>query len=590
MDPRPLRRVVRHVVGVLLRSSTLLAVGIFLAAGCGSNEPSPPPFPTDPAGHVFDAARVIEVDIEMAPADWDALRNQHRTWLDFAAAPNRRCLAQPIAKVFTDFPATVTVDGVRRDRVGVRKKGFIGSLDFEKPALRLKFDEYVADQTLHGLNRLTLSNAKQDPSYVKQCLAFSVFAEGGIPTPRCNFAHVTINGRDMGAYVNIEAIDKDFLRRHFENENGDLWEGLFSDFRRDWTLSFEKKTNESDEPENRGALDEVAAAVADTTPDGQVLEKLEKVFDVDRFLTFWATEVAMRHWDGYSNQANNFFVYRNPKDGRFVMIPWGLDQMTVQDPYQEPLPPDSVYARSILSRRLYRIPDTQALYLARLRRVLDLQWQEEKLLAEVERARALVIPVLSRAGEDLVEVEEALEGLRNFIRTRRGVVLADLARGPHVWDRPLREEPCVDLVGTLEGSFGTTFGTQGRSAYASGSSSLSGRLQARQLATRYGGATAGWDTNPSSNPPWPVVYLQAGGTDGIDYHLWIGVDPQYFVSGSTVSLDQGDAWGWLAQWNPATRTWTDLGNVANGRVRLDEAGLVDAGAVSGSITGWIVRW
>ena len=588
--PRP-AAALTHQRWPSLVGGLFVALG-FLVAGCGSKEPISPPSPADPAGHVFDPNRVIEVAIEMAPADWESLRNQNRTWLDFAAAPNRQCLAHPIETPFTDFPATVTFDGVRRERVGVRKKGFIGSLDVQKPALRLKFDEFVPDQTLHGLKRLTLSNSKQDPTYLRQCLAFQIFAAGGIPTPRCTFARVTLNGADLGVYINIESIDKTFLRHHFEDENGDLWDGLFSDFRRDWTLSFAKKTNEPDDPAqaDRGALDEVATILSDSTPDGQLLRKLEKVFDVDRFLTFWATEVVMQHWDGYSNQTNNFLVYRNPKDERFVMIPWGLDQMTVQDPYQQPKPPASVYARGVLARRLYRNPDTQPLYLARLRRVLDEQWREDELLAEVERLRALVMPALSRSGADVVAVEQAIDGLRTFIRGRRTVLLADLAGGPHVWNDPLRPEPCVDLLGQMDGSFGTSFGTLGRDDFSNGTSRLAGTLRGRQVTTQFGGSTAGWDTNPSSNPPWPIVHLQVAGVDGLDYQLWIGVDPQYFISGANLSLDQGQAWGFVGYWNPATRAWTDGGSIANGQVRLDRAGLADGGAVSGRISGWVVQW
>jgi len=42
------------------------------------------------------------------------------------------------------------VDGVRRERVAVRKKGFIGSLDDERPALKVRFDRYVEGQTLNA--------------------------------------------------------------------------------------------------------------------------------------------------------------------------------------------------------------------------------------------------------------------------------------------------------------------------------------------------------------------------------------------------------------------------------------------------------
>jgi hypothetical protein len=142
----------------------------------------------------------------------------------------------------------------------------------------------------------------------------------------------------------------------------------------------------------------------------------------------------------------------------------------------------------------------------------------------------------------------------------------------------------------MEGSFDTTFGTIGRADFTTGTSRLSGTLRGRQVATQFGGATAGWDTNPSSSPPWPVVHLQVAGIDGLYYQMWINVDPQYFVSGATVSLDQGQAGAYVGFWNPATRTWTDGGSVANGQVRLERATLVDGGAVSGRISGWVVQW
>jgi hypothetical protein len=37
---------------------------------------------------------------------------------------------------------------------------------------------------------MTLNNNKQDPSAIHQCLGYAVFADAGVPAPRCNFAHV----------------------------------------------------------------------------------------------------------------------------------------------------------------------------------------------------------------------------------------------------------------------------------------------------------------------------------------------------------------------------------------------------------------
>jgi hypothetical protein len=148
----------------------------------------------------------------------------------------------------------------------------------------------------------------------------------------------------------------------------------------------------------------------------------------------------------------------------------------------------------------------------------------------------------------------------------------------------------VDLVGEMEGSFGTSFGTLGRDDLANGTARLTGSLRGRTVTTRVGGATAGWETNTTATQPRPSIHLFAIGTDGIHYHMWIGIDPQYFTSGSVVSLDQGGASGWTGFWNPGTNTWTNGGSVANGQVRLDKASLEEGGAVSGRISGWVVEW
>ena len=94
------------------------------------------------------------------------------------------------------FPATVSIDGERLDGVGVRKKGLIGSMSTERPSLKVKFSEYDDDQRYAGLERLTLNNCRL--LLIKQCLGYRLFAAAGVPAPRCGFAHVVVNGEDLG--------------------------------------------------------------------------------------------------------------------------------------------------------------------------------------------------------------------------------------------------------------------------------------------------------------------------------------------------------------------------------------------------------
>ena len=76
---------------------------------------------------------------------------------------------------------------------------------------------------IHGTRRFTLNNAKQDPSLIRQCLGFALFAQAGVPAPRCNFAHVTVNGHDLGIYANVEEVRKPMLARHFADDDGNLY-------------------------------------------------------------------------------------------------------------------------------------------------------------------------------------------------------------------------------------------------------------------------------------------------------------------------------------------------------------------------------
>ena len=66
----------------------------------------------------------------------------------------------------------------------------------------------------------------------------------------------------------------------------------------------------------------MVAALQDPSDAG--LKALGETVDLDRFLSFWATEVLVGHWDGYAGDRNNYHFYREP-DGPFVFIPWGAD-------------------------------------------------------------------------------------------------------------------------------------------------------------------------------------------------------------------------------------------------------------------------
>ena len=74
---------------------------------------------------IFPTDRVIDVQITVPKRDWDTIRYQSR---DFMTALGASRQFQPMESPYTYFEASVSIDGVVFPKVGIRKKGFIGSL------------------------------------------------------------------------------------------------------------------------------------------------------------------------------------------------------------------------------------------------------------------------------------------------------------------------------------------------------------------------------------------------------------------------------------------------------------------------------
>src|SRR5262245_51313140 len=107
------------------------------------------------ADRLLAADRVAEVSIEIPADDWKELCRQTRD-------PGK-AFSGNAENPFTWFQGDITIDGETIRSVGIRKKGFIGSLDNQWPSLKVKFDEYVEQSPIPGLEGLTLNNNKQDP-------------------------------------------------------------------------------------------------------------------------------------------------------------------------------------------------------------------------------------------------------------------------------------------------------------------------------------------------------------------------------------------------------------------------------------------
>jgi spore coat protein CotH len=443
----------------------------YLCVGCGSSgnsaetDKSDTDMPIDElinlgagtSDDLFDPDRIIDVNIEMSATEFASLRAEGRT----LASASSECLED---YEYTEFVASVTIDGVEIPNVEIRKKGFLGSISRIRPSLKLDFDTFVDDRTYNEMSRMTLNNDRQDPSHTHQCMAYEMFRKAGLAAPRCNLARVTVNDEVFGIYTNVENIKKPFLKRNFSNNDGNLYEAQITDFGTHTNDKFEKKTNKSED--DRSDLAQVSNALA--LDDENLIAALSQLIDIDEFIRFWAVETLIGQWDSATGNANNYYIYNNPDDGLFHYIPWGADAaFTGVNPIKPNTGP--LYRNINIASRLYAIEQYKTQYHNTLTALMNTLWDEENLLAEVDRVKQLTsTPESSFTNMRLFISGSGSVGQEGYIRSQRDLLTRAIAGlEPEQTEYLVKDEvldcdtpaPMTNLTATVQSIGGLDTGT-----------------------------------------------------------------------------------------------------------------------------------
>ena len=297
----------------------------------------------------------------------------------------------------TYYPATVREGTNVWEDVGIHIKGAAGSkraVDSGEPALTLNFDKFRQHQKFHGLDKLHLNNSVQDASLLCEAICSRLFLDAGVPTARSTHARVSLNGRELGAgrglYVLKEGYDKEFLRRHFKNANGNLYDGGFL---REITEDLQLNSGSGD-VKKHADLKALAAAAQDPDPTSR-FDRMNGLLDVDRFLDLIALEVMTWHWDGYAMKKNNYRVYHDPSSGRITFFPHGMDQM-----FWDPNGPIQPNMEGLVARSLLQTPEGRLGYRQHMIALLTNVFTAEKLTNHIALLQSRLQPELALINKD----------------------------------------------------------------------------------------------------------------------------------------------------------------------------------------------
>ncbi|KAL2064054.1 hypothetical protein VTL71DRAFT_4548 [Oculimacula yallundae] len=296
---------------------------------------------------------LITVSITIPAADWQSLMH--------AEPHGGRCNFSFVGDRFDWYKATsVTISGSKFPLgtstfadVGIIKKSYCGSFSTVKPSLRLDFSKNIPSnedlaESIFGTKLLVLNNSIQDPSYVRQTLGYELFHQAGLPYARCNYAKVLVNGTNMGIYVNLEPYKKSFLKNQFlGNEKGNLYELEVGEDLDPAIVASGKISFESGITDNAKDLAIAAAQIAENGLVG-----VKRIVDYPAFVKLFAMETLLKHWDGFTANTNNTYIYNDVvavkeptmNNVKFKFIPCGLDQILQEGRNFE------VGARAIMAR------------------------------------------------------------------------------------------------------------------------------------------------------------------------------------------------------------------------------------------------
>lgn len=287
--------------------------------------------PDDEAALLYDPTQLYTFELEIAPEDL--------AYLD--ADPSRE----------EYVPGTLRFQGETVENVGVRYKGSVGAFlppctgrnlagfpslpgRTGKCSVKLSFNKYVPKREFHGVRKLQFHSMNNDPSMLRDRLAYQMFRDNGVPAPRSTHAKLVINGELQGVFALVEAIDGRFTRSRFsDGGKGNLYKEI-------WPLHSDPQaylnaleTNEDEMPSVQGFVDFTSRV---SQGDTVLAENLQW----DAVMRYMAPDRVLINDDGPTHfycavqgQGNNpggignhnYFWYQEELEPHFWLIPWDMD-------------------------------------------------------------------------------------------------------------------------------------------------------------------------------------------------------------------------------------------------------------------------
>ena len=322
--------------------------------------------------------------------------------------------------------ATVKEGKTVYTNVALRLKGAAGSFRSvdQNPGLTLNFDKWADGQRFHGLQKLSLNNSLQDPTFCSDKFSRELYLKVGVPVPRAGHARVFLNGRDLGLYVLTEGWNKQFLHRYFKDATGNLYDcGFAGDL-----SSPRMHVNSGDDPTNQVDRTTLVRAGNEASRK-KSLKPVVPVLDIDRFIRLIVLDALTWNWDGYSIGHNNYRVFHDVESDKMIFMPHGLDQMFWRS--DAPLMPGG---NGSIAKAVLASAEGRRRYMAVVREFTGDFFNSTRLTERVREISASIEPALRDIGPaTLARQRRAVDQFCSLIIFRCGSIRTQLIGSSNLW-------------------------------------------------------------------------------------------------------------------------------------------------------------
>ena len=185
-----------------------------------------------------------------------------------------------------------------------------------KKSLKVKF-------ILNGkVKTLNLNAEFSDKSYIRQYLSSQIMRASGQNCYNTKFAKLSINGKYFGLYLQVENMDRRFLKNNLLDENGSLYKAtkdgscmsIFDDVPKKWG----KKNGIKDSFEDLKTL----ITEVNSVPDSLYFDFINSTFNYTQLINILALNIYLANASTYYH---NYYLYHH-SGGKWELLPWDMDK------------------------------------------------------------------------------------------------------------------------------------------------------------------------------------------------------------------------------------------------------------------------